>query len=281
MGPLEAMVAGWEAERETLAFRRHYREWKKRFAEVAPFEEVGDLIDWFQDESIPYPEKDRVAVALCLLAQEGQQVATTLLTFLFRPALRKSAVELTTSDIPSHDLEARIIAAFFEAILTVTSESTMVTRHLVYGAKDGGRKDRREELRRAKREIDAERLPETDPAIGTDPQDLVGAFGLEVTPADLLESAVRDKVINAFEAGLIRATRLDGFELAATAQVLGLTYSAAAERRRRAEAGLVSWIQKKVIPAKKNIPKRVEMRPSSALSNVKGPTKEDPNKKGR
>lgn len=274
-------MAGWEAERETLAFRRHYREWKKRFAEVAPFEEVGDLIDWFQDESIPYPEKDRVAVALCLLAQEGQQVATTLLTFLFRPALRKSAVELTTSDIPSHDLEARIIAAFFEAILTVTSESTMVTRHLVYGAKDGGRKDRREELRRAKREIDAERLPETDPAIGTDPQDLVGAFGLEVTPADLLESAVRDKVINAFEAGLIRATRLDGFELAATAQVLGLTYSAAAERRRRAEAGLVSWIQKKVIPAKKNIPKRVEMRPSSALSNVKGPTKEDPNKKGR
>jgi len=280
MGPLEAVKSAWEADRESLAFRRRFREWKERFPVLADFDEVDDLVRWFQDPTHPYEEKDRVAVALCTVAQEKQEAAVTLLVFLFRPKMVKTAVERSIKGTPSHDLEAEILAAFYKAILTVTPEMQKVTRHLVYKAVDAGRANRRKELNHSKREIAVEGPFEDRPEDRADPQALFGIAGVAKNPAEILMKAVELTVISSSDADILRATYLDGFDLAPTAQVLGLTYKAAAEKRRRAVWKIVAWLRDQN-PSLRNIPTRVEMASPRALSKVKGPNKEDPDKKGR
>lgn len=60
---------------------------------------------------------------------------------------------------------------------------------------------------------------------------------------DPVADAVAAGAVSDLDGTLIRATRLDGVELATAAQLLGLTYEAAKKRRRRAEAALAArWM---------------------------------------
>jgi hypothetical protein len=55
---------------------------------------------------------------------------------------------------------------------------------------------------------------------------------------DPVADAVASGAVSDLDATLIRATRLDGVELATAAQLLGLSYEAAKKRRRRPEVAL-------------------------------------------
>jgi hypothetical protein len=61
-------------------------------------------------------------------------------------------------------------------------------------------------------------------------------------PDLVLERAVRAGVIGASDAELIGATRIGDVELADVANVLGISYKACHQRRRRAESALVEWL---------------------------------------
>lgn len=83
-------------------------------------------------------------------------------------------------------------------------------------------------------------------AVTFDGFDVVAPAGQAKEP-DPMAEAVAGGEIGQLDATLIRATRLDGADLATVAPLLGLSYEAAKKRRRRAEVAWVRWWAPEVI----------------------------------
>jgi hypothetical protein len=262
---LGRLGSSWEAEKATTRFRSSFRGWRHRFAAVEPFDEVDDLIAWFQNQSVSYRQKNPVATALSLLAQEQDRGAAELLLFLFLPAFEKS-LWAWSDPISPDELFAEMSAAFTEAMMTVTSETEKTSGHLIGKARAAGRSARRDEIRRIKREVSFDQIADAGVeilGIGGDPAE--ADDDPNRTEFDVLDQAIGAKVLTEQEADLTRA-RLKGIELAEIAQLVGLTYKAAAEMRRRSETRLAAWLLRRQVPARRNVPARVEIANLPALT---------------
>ena len=146
------------------------------------------------------------------------------------PGLRQAAGLLATGwRGDTHDLDAELLAGFVERLQTIDLEPPRVVGRLI----DAG-------LRAARKARDADsngQLVHTD---------TIGPFA-PIQPWDhpdlVLARAVAAGVIDADEAGLIAATRLENATLAQAAAPLGITAGLASSWRLKAERRLVEAIR--------------------------------------
>ena len=128
-----------EAHEQLLSLGR-YDDALERWKQIRPALEqvgtIGDLIDLCrQPGEQRYPERDRVVVALCMLAATDE-TAKTLLLGLFLPGLIDLANTCAKSSvIPVEDLHAELLANFWMVVRSVDEDTTKVPRRLLNGAR--------------------------------------------------------------------------------------------------------------------------------------------------
>lgn len=242
----------WQAEASRLRFRATFQTWRERFPALEPFDDVDDLITWFQNKKIKYPEKNPVALALCLLAQ-GEEAASTLLLFLFIPAFEKSLWKLSDPS-PVDEVFSTLVAGFTEAMMTMTPETPKPSGKPINKARGAGLSLKRDAIRELERSFSLEKIAEVN----------LETLGIEDDPAnsdpriksefDLIDLAIAQKppVLNEREADFARALVM-GFEVERIAQVLGMTLSAAHETRRRMKHRLKDFIEEREVRARRNV----------------------------
>lgn len=261
----QALIAGllghlrraWEAESSRLRFLAEFQSWRQKHPAIERFETVDDLISWFQNKKVKYEDKNPVAVALSLLAQEGEAAAATLLPFLFVPAFQRSLWVLSDPAQPD-EVFAAMLAGFNEAMMTITPETEKPCGRLINKARGAGLSVKRDMIRRLDRQWSLEQIVETDLellGVGGDPTETDPDIKSEW---DLIKLAIKSKVLKDREADLVIAG-MRGDKIEKTAQVLGMTTKAAYEMRRRAHIRLAAFVRERQIPARRNVPKRVEI----------------------
>ena len=179
--------------------------------------------------STPYAVRDAAVGALVARAKaEGGRWSVGLAGVLL-PGLRRAAWPLVQA-CPgrAYDIEAEALASFLAAVAQAVPGRARLASRLCWLARNGAAKLLRAEL--------VEPHPGSDPVSGAPPR----PWG---HPDFVLARAVADGVIDAADAELIAATRLEGIELATLAAERGLAYETCRTRRGRAEHRLVDYLE--------------------------------------
>jgi hypothetical protein len=241
--------------RESGMLRAAFRLCQERHAPLSSYPDVEEVISACRVLENDYEAKDEVVRALCLEVSgapevsegtQGSQVAGLLLVWLFLPGLRlaawrfSAAYELVNPEDIA-DIEAELVAGFWEAVGAVGPETRRVCGHLVIGARRRAWQALREAVGyQTQIEWQLEALSELE-GPRTHAADFRG-------PEDVLREAFRARILSEIELILIDQTRLEGASVVEVGRRLGLKAQAAYKRRSRAEARLGAWLQRKSPP---------------------------------
>jgi DNA-directed RNA polymerase specialized sigma24 family protein len=177
--------------------------------------------------------RDVVWRELVRLARTSGQPWATIAIGLALPGLRTAAARLVRdySGDPE-DLDAELVAAFYEALTKVDVNGPMVCAKLRATAYNQVRRMRYGTTTYATRTRGLDTLPE-----------LFTAPAPEGHPDFVLAAAIRANAITRQEAELVGASRLEGTSLSAVAKRLKIPVTTAWCRRKSAETRLAAWIK--------------------------------------
>lgn len=178
--------------------------------------------------------RDTVWRELIRLARRVGEPWPTIATGIALPGLRTAAASLVRDyDGDREDLDAELVAAFYEAVVDAEVSGPMICAKLRAMAYNQVRRMRYGAVTYATRtrELDALSEPHAAPRPYGHP-DLV------------LAAAVRADVITREEAELVGASRLEGTSLSSVARRLCVPVTTAWCRRKAAETRLTAWIKK-------------------------------------
>ena len=190
---------------------------------------LGELKAMLLHPSVSFDVRDAVVDALVARSRAKGGAWTVGLAGVLLPGLRRAVWPLVQAcPGKAADIEAETLAAFLAAVACSEPGRARLASRLCWLARIGA-----DRLLRA--EVAERARPGTDP-VSAAPRRPWGH------PDLVLERAVRAGVIGAADAELIGATRIGDVELADVANVLGISYKACHQRRRRAESALVEWL---------------------------------------
>jgi hypothetical protein len=176
------------------------------------------------------PTRDAVWRELIRLARECGQPWPTIATGIALPGLRTAAARLVRDYAGDpEDLDAELVAAFYEAVTDAEVSGPMICAKLRAVAYNQVRRMRYDAITYASRTRGLDVLPCAASAAGGHP-DLV------------LAASVRAGVITREEAELIGDSRLEKTSLSSVARRLGVPVTTAWCRRKAAETRLAAWI---------------------------------------
>jgi hypothetical protein len=227
LAKLEADVTDRQA---SDALDEALRRWRTRHEELRGFDHPDDLISFVREpDRDRYDSKDRVLAALCAEGAHGDDDAALLTVWLMFPGLLLLRRRLASrGGLDRDDLDAELLAGFWESAARVRSETRYVAKRLLDGA-------RRRALAAIRRE---------EAWIGRIER-LQGDIGESASVADAGESL--DVLSEAVAAGVISQVEVELFRASRTAipevrSRLGISESAARSRRLRARRRLLAWL---------------------------------------
>jgi hypothetical protein len=176
--------------------------------------------------------RDTVWRELIRLAREAGEPWPTIATGIALPGLRTAAASLVRDyDGDREDLDAELVAAFYEAVVYADVSGPMICAKLRAMAYNQVRRTRYGAVTYATRTRQLDALPEPPAAPRHGHPDLV------------LAAAIRADVITREEAELVGASRLEGTSLSSVARRLSVPVTTAWCRRKAAETRLTVWIK--------------------------------------
>lgn len=176
--------------------------------------------------------RDAVWRELVRLSRQVGAPWPTVAVGLALPGLRTTAARLARGAQLIEDLDAELVAAFFEALVDADVGGSMVCAELRSAAYNKVRRIRYQAIRDTARTVGLEQVAEQPaPAVSSGHPDFV------------LAEAIRAGVLDRDEAELIGASRLEGIPLTVVADRIGAAVTTAWYRRKCAEARLVAWIR--------------------------------------
>ena len=180
------------------------------------------------DRQVSSDRKDEILAALIRRAQRTRDDDARVATIVcLLPGLRRIAGRFGVI-LGRHDALAELLASLWSSLehFDLDRRCDRIAGRLLAGGAQ-----RLASLARQERDwrdrTDRGQDPVRQPAPATEPAGVSGA--------------VTAGVLDAFDAALIEATRLNGLSLADAARLLGVSYEAAKKRRRRAEVAWLAW----------------------------------------
>ena len=196
---------------------------------------LGELKARLLHPSTPYAVRDGALGVLIARAKTEGEAWTVGLAGVLLPGLRRALEPLAeTCPAKQADLEAEMLAGLLGALTRCPAGRPRPAGFLCGRAYDAAKQLVRKEM--------AERGRPARRAISAEPPKPFGH------PDLVLARAVGAGVVCSDDAELIGATRLGEMTLEEAARAWGLDYKAAAQRRRRSEAALVTWILEETGP---------------------------------
>jgi hypothetical protein len=232
-----------------------FDQWAPIHDDLAVFGELEELIQRVRERSSFDIAVDQALRALCIQAATGapggnadDDATCLLLVLLLDPLLRRSRDRDVAGLLEVEDAQAELVAGVWEAIVSVSPNSSDISRLLI----NAGRRRMRGA---AKRELDhrLRRLPLSDEASPIRQPTAADC------PEEVIALARGDGVLNPLEAELIAGTRLEEAEPSDLARPLGLSDRAAFLRRDRAEARLLAWLAGTPPPPRRAAPARRDL----------------------
>ena len=191
---------------------------------------LGELRAILLHPSTAYEVRDAALDELVARARARGGPWAVGLAGVLLPGLRRAVWGLVRAcPVRAADIEAEALVALLQAASTCERGRPRLAARLCWLARSGAQRVLRDEL--------AERARPAAEAVSAAPPRPWGH------PDLVLEKAVAAGVICAADAQLIGATRLGDEGLAEVAADLGIAYGACHQRRRRAEAALVTWMR--------------------------------------
>lgn len=207
--------------------------WRKD--ECSPLKKFVHLDELVELLEIPEEElkqdKDVVLRALCELARGGDEEASLLLIWLFLGVFRKTQGEIGLCRLSEEELEAEMLAGFWEEVSRDHDAEENVAARLFYSVHNRAWKAIRW----------ANRGGSPDPDVGSD-FDARGLRGQLPDPIWLIERAKNEGVLSQGQADLILANRVQGRRIEDLADEAGISRQAMGMRRTRAEQKFLAWL---------------------------------------
>lgn len=219
----------FEACRRSGRLGDAFARWRDRHPALGDLQSIDDLVQLCRDApSELYPAKNDALRAVCLEAANGDESASLFLLWIMIPALLAEWKSISRQQVLApDDVEAELLAGFWEALKWVGPESRKVALRLVHGA-------RRRALAALKREAAwksvAEPIPEEEP---------LDSSAWTPDPEDFLADAEREGIVSALDVELLLAPP-DGFRRIASRE--GLTLNAAQIRARKARDRIAAYL---------------------------------------
>jgi DNA-directed RNA polymerase specialized sigma24 family protein len=239
MGVLKTLEEGFKDLRGSSRFEKAWDSLKGRQKCLAWFERAEDLRDFCHDPAVDYAEKDRIVMALCREAKaerdsrDEARFATGLVFWLFAPALWRVVEQAEMAAVLSPDeIQAEAVEGFWEKAVQERSSYGGISGALVNAARHHVWRAIRDRSREIHEPLDAaeEEAEEDRP----DP--------LWSDPWVLICYAQHQGAIGEIDAELLFWTKLNGEQLGRIAPLVGLSYTAAEARIKRAKENLASWL---------------------------------------
>lgn len=247
---LNQMELRFRALRSSNELHQAVERWSSEHPTLVPYKEIEDIWKLFRDKEASYEKKNPVAIALCQVVQAGDELATIVLVELYAPSLRNAVGRnIGKSPLTVDELHTEAVDGLLTAARGVTPDTKRVSARLA-----GRVRDRltdavmaANKAHRLQSPVAPERLdPLVERSVGSHAgaeQEVLEAWA----PRELLERAVRARVITDDDARLIEAARLGGVSLKDLAEQRQESYSATKTRLSRAQKALRGWP-----PVKKN-----------------------------
>jgi hypothetical protein len=229
---LERDFRAWGPDGCAAALRR----WKGGHGALRPFRDPADLIGFLRGRGSELAAaRDAAWAALCLEATAGDRDAALLLLWLLLPALYGARRKLARWEaVEPEDLDAELLAGLWQAAKEVQAETRDIAGRLVNRASWRALGAMREAIEWSRRA-----LPLHPSVADREPGEPSG--GAEA----ILGAALLDGVISEEEAVLVLTTRRTIRRVSA---LLGITVTAARQRRHRAGERLLAWLAPSQIP---------------------------------
>jgi hypothetical protein len=211
-------------------FAAALRRWRECHEGLRPFGDPADLVGFLRDRAPGLaPARDAALAALCQESTRGDDDASLLLLWLLLPALSGARRRLGTWEaVEPEDLDAELLAGLWQAAKEIRPETRDVAGRLVNRASWRALGAMREAIDWSRRALPLS--PSVAEREAGEPSG--GAEGI-------LGAALLDGVISEEEALLVLATRRTIRRVSAR---LGITITAAQQRRHRARERLLAWI---------------------------------------
>lgn len=216
--------------RSTGRLQSAFTRWRERQEFLMTFSDSESLISTFrsrQDESRLL--KHLGLLAICFEAREGDEDAFLLLVGLYLPTFRRLRREIGPCLLEEEDLEAEMIAGFWEALSDARSLARNSAAALFHGPQHRAWKAVAQAGQKRKWTDEMEDGSCQESADGRD-------------AIRLVEEAVEAGVLEGSEAALILATRLGKEPVAELAEASGERRDSLSRRRKRAERRLAEWL---------------------------------------
>lgn len=190
---------------------------------------LGELKARLLHPSTPYAVRDAAVSALVARAQAEGGAWIVGLAGVLLPGLRRATWALVRAcPEKAFDIEAEALTAFLTAVRAARPGRPRLAARLCWLARSGAA-----QLLRA--ELAEQGCPGAEPVSAAPPR----PWG---HPDLVLAHAVRAGILCTADAELIGTTRIEGADLAAVAEHLGVAYKTCHQRRRRAERALRDWL---------------------------------------
>jgi DNA-directed RNA polymerase specialized sigma24 family protein len=230
--PIDLLASEWKLLAHSPRFLARFQAWRAGESALTRFADPDAVVRFLHGPG-SRSQKDSVLCALLAWAKEDPLGGHIVLEAL-RPGFMNLSVRLSRGAREREELRAMLSAALWEGIRTypLARRPRRVAANLLLDT-----------MHRTLVELGRESAWRgssafTDMAV----QERPGAGDVDGDVEALLGEAVHAQVLTAEEAELILCTRIDGAELSALADALGVSYNAVRVRRQRAERRLLIFL---------------------------------------
>lgn len=248
---LNQMELRFRALRSSNEVHQALKRWSAEHPVLAPYEEIEGIWKLFRDKGTSYDKKNPVAIALCRLVQDGDELAIIVLVELYAPSLRNAVGRnIGKSPLSVDELHTEAVDGLLTAARGVTLDTKSVSARLA-----GRVRDRLSDAVKAANQAQQRQLPvapeRLDPLVETSAgshQSAEDEMLEAVAPRELLDRAVRAGVITDADARLIEDARVEGVSLKDLAEQRQESHGATKTRLSRAQKVLRGWLAVKKKP---------------------------------
>lgn len=235
----------FEAEQRTSRLGRRYQEWRSEHPPLEPFGDLDALVDFFRDQSNPYPAKDQIAGLLCALSSEDE-LAELLLLKLYVPGLIVKRRRLLGLGLTQDELDAALVAGFRGRAARTDLGTEMLSGRLLRAAR--GRAWREIEERADLYALEAPTADEEEferaGAVADPAEEALG--GNEAS--DLIQQAESGGALRPEHAEILRLIHVEELSNKEAAERIGVEPGTAGVRLFRARASLRRWLRERPRP---------------------------------
>jgi|GEM_PF-6080450 DNA-directed RNA polymerase specialized sigma24 family protein len=242
---LNQMELRFRSQRSSNELHEAFERWRSEHPALAPYGGIEDIWKLFRDRGATYDKKNPIAIALCQLVQDRDELAIVVLVELYAPSLRNAVGRsVGKSPLTVDELHAEAVDGLLTAARGVTLETKRVSALLAGRVRDR-LSDAVKSANKAQRFQAPVALERLDPLVERGARSHQSAEDemLEAAaPRELLERAVRAGVITDDDARLIEDARVEGVSLKDLAERRQESYGATKTRLSRAQKVLRGWL---------------------------------------